>query len=95
MEQLGRSKALLTELGYSLGVSATEEIVNVQMIPTEGIIHGRENSICIPRNNDDLQLNPSDSVFSCLVKFSEVYVNFGLTIQEKLGKSMLRYCVVS
>lgn len=95
LEQLGRSKALLTELGYSLAASATEENVNIQMIPTEGITHERENSICIPRNNDDVQLNPADSVFSCLVKFSEVYLNFGLTMQEKLGKSILRYYIVS
>jgi hypothetical protein len=82
LHQLVRSKAILGEFGGSLGITVGDlEKVHA---------HVGEPSFLLPKENEEGQLDESDSVFSPLPVLLQVLVNFERVVHQKLGMNILR-----
>lgn len=89
------SKALGSELGSSLDivVGGLQKVYD-QVTPAVGSAHSSEPYYCQPKTNKEVQLNPSDSVFTPVLRFQEVLVDLVHTSKEKLEINFLRYCSI-
>lgn len=86
------SKALGSELGSSLDivVGGLQKVYD-QVSPAVGSAHSSEPSYCQPKANKEVQLNPSDSVFTPFLRFQEALVDLEHSTKEKLEINFLRY----
>ncbi|BFG22456.1 hypothetical protein CerSpe_087300 [Prunus speciosa] len=85
------SKALGSELGSSLDivVGGLQKVYD-QVSPAVGSAHSSEPSCCQPKANKEVQLNPSDSVFTPFLRFQEALVDLEHSTKEKLEINFLR-----
>ena len=88
LQQLIISKELLVNLGSSLGIDVGNLVkVLDQMIPSE-VVGLDETFSCPPK---ETQSDPSDFVFSNLIGFPQLLVDFEDAVNKKLGTNALRY----
>jgi hypothetical protein len=87
LHQLVRSKELLGELGCSLGIT----VGDLEKFHA----HVGGPSFLLPKDNEEGQLDASDSVFSPLPVLLQVLVNFERVVHQKLGMNILRYFTYS
>ncbi|KAA8539323.1 hypothetical protein F0562_026015 [Nyssa sinensis] len=85
LQPLDTSKALLRELGYSLGIEVVDlEMVCDQRNPIMCVPDDRKQTFCQPNDNQVDQLNLSDSVFPPLPEFPQVLVDVGHLVSDIL-----------
>ncbi|KAB1219080.1 WPP domain-associated protein [Morella rubra] len=93
LQHLVMSKALLSELGCSLGISTVGDVHTVydQMTPILCVTHGGPSFHGL-KYSEDRQLNASDSdsISSSLKGFLQVLADFELTVLDKLENGILR-----
>ncbi|KAK2633991.1 hypothetical protein Ddye_028783 [Dipteronia dyeriana] len=90
-EQLATSKSLLSELGCGLGTGVDDsERVHDQMTPTTDIVHDGKSCVCQQKYNAEFYTNRSDSIFTPILEFQKVFVNFETLAHKKLGNNLSR-----
>ncbi|XP_031251831.1 WPP domain-associated protein-like [Pistacia vera] len=90
LEQLSTSKTILSEMEPSFDAEVSDqEIVHHEISPTD-IIDGGKSSSCQQKINQDILKIQYDSVFTPILGFSQVFVDFELQAHEKLGNNVVR-----
>ncbi|KAL5733486.1 hypothetical protein ACOSP7_032828 [Xanthoceras sorbifolium] len=90
-ERLAMSTMVLSELGSSLSTGFDDrERVRDQMTPTADIIHDGKSSFYQQNHNAEFYLNPSDSIFTAILEFPQVFENFEILAHQKLGNNLFR-----
>lgn len=96
LQQLVTSKSLLGELGSNLGIAVGDlEEAHDHMTPRVGVPHVGQPSFHPPKDDEEGQLNTSDSILSPLLGFLHVLVDFERIVHEKLRMNILRYFTYS
>ncbi|KAK9282934.1 hypothetical protein L1049_011159 [Liquidambar formosana] len=92
LQHLVISKTLLSELGSSLGIAVGDltKVHDHRTIPITGVVCDKENTFCIPKENEVVEQNTSLSVFLPLRGFPQEFMDFEHMVHEKLGLNMLR-----
>uniref|UniRef100_A0A2N9F2T6 WPP domain-containing protein n=1 Tax=Fagus sylvatica TaxID=28930 RepID=A0A2N9F2T6_FAGSY len=91
LQQLVTSKSLLGELGSNLGIAVGDlEEAHDHMTPRVGVPHVGQPSFHPPKDEEEGQLNTSDSILSPLLGFLHVLVDFERIVHEKLRMNILR-----
>ncbi|KAK3232419.1 hypothetical protein Dsin_004300 [Dipteronia sinensis] len=80
-EQLATSKTVLSELGSSLGTGVHD---------TADIVHDGKSCIFQQKYNAEFYTNRSDSIFTPILEFPQVFVNFENLVHLKLENNLLR-----
>ncbi|PRQ58818.1 hypothetical protein RchiOBHm_Chr1g0363431 [Rosa chinensis] len=79
------------QLGSSVGIIVGDSEKGYNQVPPEvGSVHYEKLSYCQPKANEKVLLNPSDSLSTPFLQFSEELVNFQHTTKEKLEMNFLR-----